>query len=152
MLFTVMHRRGCRRQCDMLNIKTVLCLIGVSWLGYANAADFTTYSGEQLFQRLCASCHGSGAHGDGPVASSLNVSVPNLRELAKRNGGEFPAEKIQRIIDGRTKIAPHGTRLMPVWGDELLRSEAGNPEAENAAADLIHKIVEYLRGIQTPAS
>lgn len=115
------------------------------------AADFTSYSGEQLFQRLCASCHGSSAQGDGPVAASLKVAVPNLRELTKRHRGEFPAQKIERIIDGRTVVAPHGTRLMPVWGNELLRSEAGNPEAERDEADLIRKIVEYLRGIQGQA-
>ncbi len=113
-----------------------------------HAADFTTYSGEQLFQRLCASCHGSGAQGDGPVAASLKVTVPNLRELTKRNRGEFPAQKIERIVDGRTIVSPHGTRLMPVWGTELLRSEAGNPEAEQAEAELIRKIVAYLRDIQ----
>jgi mono/diheme cytochrome c family protein len=116
------------------------------------AADFTHYSGEQLFQRLCASCHGKEARGDGPVASALSVQAPNLRELQLRNRGEFPLEKIQKIIDGRIKLAPHGTRVMPVWGDELLRSEAGNPEAERSAAELIHKIAEYLQGIQEPAA
>ena len=115
----------------------------------ATAADFTSYSGEQLFQRLCASCHGSSAQGDGPVAASLKVAVPNLRELTKRHRGDFPTQKIERIIDGRTVVAPHGTRIMPVWGNELLRSEAGNPEAERDEADLIRKIVEYLRGIQS---
>lgn len=113
------------------------------------AADFTTYSGEQLFQRLCASCHGRSAQGDGPVAASLKVAVPNLRELAKRHRGEFPTQKIERIIDGRTVVAPHGTRVMPVWGTELLRSEAGDPDAERAEAELIRKIVEYLRSIQS---
>lgn len=114
------------------------------------AADFTTYSGEQLFQRLCASCHGKEARGDGPVSGSLAVTVPNLRGLQNRNRGEFPVDKIQKIIDGRINLAPHGTRVMPVWGDELLRSEAGDPEAERSAAELIHKITEYLRQIQEP--
>ncbi|MGE0114184.1 MAG: cytochrome c [Steroidobacteraceae bacterium] len=124
-------------------------LIGLSGLTQtAHAADFAAYSGEQLFQRLCASCHGSGAQGNGPVAASLNVAVPNLRELTKRNRGTFPMEKIEKIVDGRISLAPHGTRIMPVWGDELLRSEAGDPEAERATANLIHKIVEYLRDIQ----
>lgn len=126
-------------------VATLLCASPVSF-----AADFTAYSGEQLFQRLCASCHGKEARGDGPVSGSLAIKPPNLRELQKRNRGEFPVEKIQRIIDGRISLAPHGTRVMPVWGDELLRSEAGDPEAERSAADLIHKIAEYLRGIQDP--
>lgn len=131
--------------------KIIGCFLLISFAGVihtAHAADFSTYSGEQLFQRLCAACHGSGARGDGPVAASLDVDVPDLRQLTKRHRGAFPAEKIEQIIDGRISITPHGTRVMPVWGDELLRSEAGDPEAERATASLIHKIVEYLRGIQ----
>jgi len=125
-----------------------LCLITRTSLG----ADYTTYSGEKLFQRFCAACHGTQAKGDGPVASSLAVQVPNLRELSLRNKGTFPAEKIVRIIDGRTLLNPHGSRSMPVWGDEFLRAEAGDPVAERETADMIKKMVEYLRSIQTTAS
>jgi hypothetical protein len=98
----------------------------------------------------CASCHGKEARGDGPVSASLAVRVPNLRELQKRNRGEFPIDKIQNIIDGRISLAPHGTRVIPVWGDELLLAETGDPEAERSAADLIHKIAEYLRRMHEP--
>jgi mono/diheme cytochrome c family protein len=125
-----------------------LCLITRTSLG----ADYTTYSGEKLFQRFCAACHGTQAKGDGPVASSLAVQVPNLRELSLRNKDTFPAEKIVRIIDGRTLLNPHGSRSMPVWGDEFLRAEAGDPVAERETADMIKKMVEYLRSIQTTAS
>jgi mono/diheme cytochrome c family protein len=127
-------------------------VLAVISMGTAHSADFTTYTGDQLFQRLCASCHGPAAKGDGPVASALNVTVPNLRELSKRHQGEFPTDKIVTFIDGRTALSAHGTRLMPVWGDELLRSEAGDPEAEKSASTLIHKIVDYLRSIQEPAA
>jgi len=113
-----------------------------------HGADFTTYTGDQLFKRLCASCHGPEARGDGPVAASLNVTVPNLRQLSLRHGGQFPAQDIQKFIDGRKVVNAHGSRQMPVWGDELLRSEAGNPEAEAAEKALIWKIVTYLQGIQ----
>lgn len=111
-------------------------------------ADFTTYTGAQLFKRLCAACHGPEAKGDGPVAASLNVAVPNLREISKRHGGRFPAEDLAKFIDGRKAVTAHGTRQMPVWGDELLRSEAGDPEAEAAEKALIQKIVSYLNEIQ----
>ena len=125
-----------------------LCLITRTSVG----ADYTTYSGEKLFQRFCAACHGTQAKGDGPVASSLAVQAPNLRELTLRNKGTFPAEKIVRIIDGRTLLNPHGSRSMPVWGDEFLRAEAGDPVAEQETADMIKKMVEYLRSIQTTAT
>lgn len=125
-----------------------LCLISRTSLG----ADYTAYSGEKLFQRFCAACHGIAGKGDGPVASSLSVQVPNLRELSQRNRGTFPADKIVRIIDGRTLLNPHGSRSMPVWGDEFLRTEAGDPIAERETADMIKKMVEYLRSIQSTAT
>lgn len=117
-----------------------------------SAADFTSYSGEQLFQRFCSGCHGAKAHGDGKVAASLGVIVPDLTKLTLRNKGEFPQERVMKIIDGRIVIGKHNNdRTMPVWGEELLRSEQGNPEAERATADLIHKIVDYLSTIQVNA-
>jgi len=111
-------------------------------------ADYSTYSGAELFKRFCAACHGTEAKGDGPVASSLSTPVPDLSLLSQRNQGQFPTARIIQIIDGRTIINPHGNRLMPVWGDEFLRSEAGDPVAERETADMIQKIVEFLRSIQ----
>lgn len=112
--------------------------------GTAGAADYTSYSGEQLFQRFCAACHGKEARGDGPVASQLKVEVPNLRLLAQRNRGQFPAERLEKIIDGRIIIGAHGTRTMPIWGEEFLRNEIGNPAAEKYTANVIRKIIDYL--------
>jgi hypothetical protein len=83
------------------------------------------------------------------VASSFKVKVPNLRQLALRNRGEFPSERLEKIIDGRTLLNPHGSRLMPVWGDEFLRSEVGDPVAERETATMIRKMVEYLRSVQS---
>lgn len=80
------------------------------------AAELSSYSGAELYQRFCASCHGYSGFGDGPVASQLKVSVPDLTRIAKRHGGVFPAEDVRRIIDGRSVHMAHGTRTMPVWG------------------------------------
>jgi mono/diheme cytochrome c family protein len=95
----------------------------------------------------CAACHGAEGEGDGPVAITMAVSVPNLRVLAERNGGEFPAEAVASYIDGRALPAAHGTRLMPVWGDVFAATQrvvvdAADPETRIAA------VVDYLRGIQ----
>jgi hypothetical protein len=104
-----------------------------------------------LYQRFCAGCHGATAHGDGRIAKSLGVIVPDLTLLMQRHG-EFPQERIIKIIDGRIFIGKHNEdRTMPVWGEELLRSEVGDPEAERQTADLIHKIVDYLSTIQVSA-
>ena len=86
------------------------------------AEDLAAYNSAQLYQRFCASCHGTGGFGDGPVAPSLKVMVPDLTRLAKRRGGEFPDDLVLRIIDGRAIQVPHGTREMPVWGYEFRRA------------------------------
>jgi hypothetical protein len=102
-----------------------------------------------MYQQLCSSCHGSGGHGDGPVASLLKIGVPDLTRLAQHDGGEFPAEDVRRTIDGRWDRRAHGARDMPVWGWQLYDSSAANDSAERAQVDsMIGRLVDYLRSIQ----
>jgi mono/diheme cytochrome c family protein len=74
-------------------------------------------NGQALFRAYCASCHGADAKGAGPAASSLKKAPPDLTRIAQRNGGQFPAIQIQKIISGEdTAISAHGSREMPIWG------------------------------------
>ena len=62
-------------------------IASITLAGAATAFDAVTledYSGEELYLRFCASCHGSEALGDGPVSRSLNVAVPDLTRIASR--------------------------------------------------------------------
>lgn len=113
-----------------------------------NAGRFDALSGRQLYERFCASCHGSAGRGDGPVADSLKVMVPDLTRLARAGGGAFPAERVRKAIDGRTVYPVHGTRYMPVWGQELAMEQGGDEAAEDEAARIIDRLVEYLDSIQ----
>lgn len=106
-------------------------------------------SGEELFERFCAACHGTEARGDGPVARSLNVAVPDLTRIAERRGGSFPAQEIRETIDGRSLVRAHGTRAMPVWGYELWMEQGGDVTAEADARSLIGRLVRYLESIQS---
>ncbi|CAG0939623.1 hypothetical protein GPROT2_00660 [Gammaproteobacteria bacterium] len=114
----------------------------------APAGRFDGYSGRQLYERFCASCHGSSGLGDGPVAGSLRVMVPDLTRLGRANGGAFPAERVRKAIDGRSVYPVHGTRYMPVWGQELSVEQGGDQAAEAEVARITDKLVEYLRSIQ----
>lgn len=117
--------------------------------GRAAAQDFSDYSGAELYQRFCASCHGATAEGDGPVASALNVAVPDLTRLAVRHRGTFPVEQVRRIVDGRDIPAAHGARRMPVWGYEFATATVSDPEAgAEQASKLIDRLMEFLRSIQ----
>jgi len=121
--------------------------------GIAPAAwsqDFSQSSGAELFQRFCASCHGKTAEGDGVVGPVLQIRAPDLTEIAKRHGGQFPDNKTYQIIDGRVPITAHGTRDMPVWGIELWRAQGYDIEAGRKTMLVIDKLVDYLKSIQKP--
>jgi hypothetical protein len=104
------------------------------------------YTGAGLYKAYCASCHGAKGTGDGPVASSLNVSVPDLTRIAAREGGSFPVEKVRKIIDGRTTVPAHGSPAMPVWGLEF----RDDTRKQKHVRELVDLLVDYLRLVQVP--
>jgi hypothetical protein len=111
--------------------------------------EVSAMSGLQMYESFCASCRGVGGEGDGPVAPLVKIHVPDLTRITKRYGGEFPAEDIQRTIDGRFDRPAHGPRDMPVWGWQFYRSTSSNDPAERARVNaLIDRLVGYLRSIQ----
>ena len=102
---------------------------GVKWLmitsltaGFAAAAQAEDLDiGKSEFQSSCASCHGTDAKGKGPVSDQLKIPPPDLTMLAKNNNGVFPTNAVYEAIDGLKAIPAHGTREMPIWGDDLTR-------------------------------
>ena len=73
--------------------------------------------GLPLFRAYCASCHGTGGKGDGPMAASLKVKPADLTRIAAHNGGVFPLMRIEKIVSGEEQPpSGHGTSEMPVWG------------------------------------
>jgi mono/diheme cytochrome c family protein len=123
-------------------------LLALAAVPAARSEDLSGYSGQGLFKAYCVSCHGPNGTGDGPVAASLKVQVPDLTRIAARHGGSFPAEQVRKIIDGRTMIPPHGTREMPVWGMGFRLAGKGDPQNEQRANSLVALLVEYLRAQQ----
>lgn len=132
-------------------LRVAVAAAAMAFASGATAFDAVTladYSGEELFDRFCASCHGVGARGDGPVARSLNVAVPDLTSIAVRYG-EFPVGRIRDVIDGRgIDTSAHGTRTMPVWGYEFYVEEGADVTAQRAVRDAINRLVEHLLSLQ----
>jgi mono/diheme cytochrome c family protein len=105
-------------------------------------------SGQKLYERSCASCHGKGARGDGPAAASLRTPPPDLTQIAKRRNGQFPAGDIATYIDGRLEVPAHGSREMPIWGDSFSDSVGGGTIGDEVTRGNVAVIVEYLKSIQ----
>lgn len=117
-------------------------------LSASELEPFMDYSGYQLFQRFCASCHGPSGYGDGPVAPSFKVMIPDLTRLSQRSAGRFPAKRVLEIIDGRAVLPAHGSRPMPVWGYEFEAQVPPDQPGRATAQTLIYRLVEHLRSIQ----
>lgn len=103
-------------------------------------------TGARLYLNHCAACHGDEGEGTGPVAASMRVTVPNLRALAQRNGGVFPADAVAAYVDGRTEKAAHGDRQMPIWGDVFKGADQDAPES--TVRRRIAAVVEFISMLQ----
>lgn len=102
--------------------------------------------GSYLFKTYCASCHGTSARGDGPLADAMRRRPSDLTQIAKRNNGAFAAQMVYQIIDGRQPVRGHGGPDMPVWGDAFLRTSDTADEA--SVQQRIQALVDYLESIQ----
>ncbi len=113
--------------------------------------------GRADYRDNCASCHGALGKGDGPVHSFLVKPPSDLTTIARRNGGQFPHERMWEVIDGRWSGdgGPHGTREMPVWGSEFKARAMTQPgdsatTAEWSARNRIVSLLKYLETVQVP--
>jgi hypothetical protein len=68
-----------------------------------------------------AACNGSSGAGEGPYARFLSVTIPSLTTLSKRNGVVFP---YSQVYEKRLVLPAHGTRDMPIWGQERAKINA----------------------------
>ncbi len=124
-------------------------LICVLFAGQA-AAEPDAVAGQVVFQSICATCHGTLAKGDGPMAEVLTVAPPDLTQLAASNGGVFPVFRVVRQVDGRDPMLAHGGD-MPLFGqlfefpDAAIASETGQPIL---TAQPIADVAAWLASVQ----
>jgi mono/diheme cytochrome c family protein len=113
--------------------------------------------GSDEYRISCLSCHGVGGKGDGPMAKYLTIKPTDLTQLSKNNGGQYPDIKagsypflrVFQIIDGRTEVAGHGDRPMPVWGSRFQIIDQGPPGThEREIRARILELVYYIQSIQ----
>ena len=134
----------------MVTIRTIILALAAS--GAASAQEIDVEAGKNLFLTSCWQCHGLNAKGFGPMAEMLAIETPDLTELSKRNGGEFPMEAVAMKIDGRSPLLAHGGE-MPIFGPSLeydqyvtLRMESGQQLMTGLP---LANVIAYLQSLQT---
>ena len=128
----------------------VLLLGGAALAATGAAAQTRGDFGKRQYDASCAVCHGAGGKGDGIYVELLKRPIPDLTVMARRNGGVFPIAWVYEVIDG-TAGAGHGTRDMPIWGDDFRVQAQTMVEPAYGAAFVrgrILALIEYLERIQ----
>jgi mono/diheme cytochrome c family protein len=92
-------------------------------------ADSGIDPGRREYDAGCALCHGADGRGDGSFGELLQLTIPDLTTLARRNGGVFPTDRVYAVIDGREEVKAHGAREMPIWGKYF--SAVSTPEYDD---------------------
>jgi mono/diheme cytochrome c family protein len=141
---------------------------GIAWQVFGLAAIFmltagtvavaqedlgTQSIGKMEFQKNCASCHGMGGKGDGPLVEFLKQSPSDLTLLSKNHGGVFPQDKVYEWIRDPMRVRAHGTKEMPIWGDRYSMEiiEKYGPDYYGPGSSVQQRILElvfYLGTIQ----
>ena len=101
-------------------------------------------SGKQMYKAYCASCHGLAGKGSGPAATAMKSPLPDLTQLSKKNGGQFPADHVAAEIRGDTNNASHGSAEMPVWGPVFLKVSGSAGQVQLRVKNL----TTYIQSVQ----
>lgn len=99
-------------------------------------------SGQLLYERYCASCHGLTGEGDGPVAEFLTPPPTDLTQL------DYSIRELMRAIDGGRTIRVHGDSSMPVWGRVFNEELQDSPHARRTVLLQVRAIAEYVQSLQ----
>ena len=141
-------------------IASGLCLIAAASLAAVSSAPdaqrqqppsilLESVDGGDSFQRYCATCHGRSGKGDGQVAAALNTKPADLTQLARRNDGMYPTDRVRAIVAGYGAALPaHGLTDMPVWGPIFRALDSSDVRV----AIRIDNIVEYIGNLQEPST
>jgi hypothetical protein len=126
-----------------IRIVAAAALMGIGAL--LTTQSVSTYEGSSDYRAFCSSCHGPSGRGDGVIAAALKRRPTDLTQLARNNGGAFPAEKVFLAIESGAS-AHGGSPDMPEWASVFGKS------FESASAgqtkDRIELLVKFLKTIQ----
>jgi mono/diheme cytochrome c family protein len=102
-------------------------------------------SGAQLYQRLCAACHGNDLKGNGPGPYPFKDVPPDLTTLARRHGGKFPDAYVADVLRHGVTLPNHGPAEMPTWGTDF---EPGKTLDATQVTSRITNLSDFIKSQQ----
>ena len=105
-------------------------------------------SGEQMYVRYCAVCHGVDAKGNGPAAPALQPHPADLTALTRTNNGKFPALRVSDAILGDASSSAHGNREMPDWGSLFTSLGRNRPGTQYEVQLRVANLNRYVKSMQ----
>ncbi len=137
-----------------MNRKVINILVLAAWVaGGEGIAGERIDLGKAEYESNCVLCHGRDLKG-GAYVDFLKVTPPDLSQLAKKNGGVFPVERVYAMIDGRQEVKAHGGRDMPIWGRDYQLKAAQHYvdvayDPETFIRGRILALIDYLNRMQS---
>ena len=101
-------------------------------------------SAAPMYKNYCAVCHGMEGRGDGPAVGFLKTPPPDLRTLARRHDGKYPANYVSETMRLGTGSHAHGTIDMPLWGPLFRTLDANQSLGELR----IHNLTVFIESLQ----
>jgi mono/diheme cytochrome c family protein len=102
-------------------------------------------SGEQLYKRYCAVCHGHDLKGNDRISTEFKNPPPDLTTLAQRHKGEFPDAFVESVLRNGVSDPAHRNSEMPIWGSVFAASKDENPQI---ATTRILNLTSYIKSLQ----
>lgn len=100
---------ACGGEADANAVETITLTPPAEYANLTNplGADAATAGGE-IFQANCATCHGSGGHGDGPAGAALNPPPKDLSILQAQVSDGYLFWRISEGSPGTAMVAWRG--------------------------------------------
>ena len=102
-------------------------------------------NGHEMYDQLCAVCHGVTGKGDGPAAPAHNTPVPDLTQI-EADAESMYHEQLESVISGINRTVHKDIVGMPLWFREfqyVRRDKFGRPRTMYANLK-IHSLAEYV--------
>lgn len=103
--------------------------------------------GAEVYDSLCAACHGSSGRGDGALAGDLPMAPADLTGLTARNGGAFPRDAVIAQVYGYP--GRYHTRIMPDFGPLFTGTHVTVTTADGERVDTPRALVDLVAYIET---